>query len=86
MSRVPWSRWVDDVAGDVCRGCCAESPVTMLRPIAVRSAKIAMRIAVRGSPQRGRSMVLRVVKNKAAGAPAECGLVWKNEGGLAEGP
>jgi recombination protein RecA len=46
----------------------------------------AMRIAVRGSPQRGRSIALRVVKNKAAGAPAECELVWKNEGGLTEGP
>jgi recombination protein RecA len=45
-----------------------------------------MRIAVRGGAERARPVVLRVLKNKAAGAAAECGLVWKEDGGLAEAP
>jgi hypothetical protein len=46
----------------------------------------AMRIAIHGNPERSRSVVLRVMKNKAAGAPSECGLAWRNDAGLAEAP
>jgi recombination protein RecA len=46
----------------------------------------AMRIAVRGNLQRARPVVLRVLKNRAAGAAAECGLVWRSDAGFAEAP
>jgi recombination protein RecA len=46
----------------------------------------ATRLAILGDPRRTRSVVLRVLKNKAAGAPSECRLVWRNDAGLAEAP
>lgn len=45
-----------------------------------------MRIAMRGTPQRSRAAILRVLKNKAGGGAAECELEWKNEAGFTEGP
>ena len=46
----------------------------------------AMRLAIRGNPERSRLVVVRVMKNKAAGASSECGLAWRNDAGLAEAP
>jgi recombination protein RecA len=46
----------------------------------------AMRLEVRGRPGRALPVVLRVLKNKAAGASAECELVWREDGRLAEAP
>ena len=46
----------------------------------------AMRIALRGTPQRRGSVVLKVLKNKAGGPPAECELEWKDDVGFTEGP
>jgi recombination protein RecA len=46
----------------------------------------AMRLAVRGTPGRSRRITLRVLKNKAGGASAECGLAWREDGGLSEAP
>lgn len=45
----------------------------------------AIRLAMRGHPARP-SVVLRVLKNKAAGASRECELLWKSDTGFAESP
>jgi recombination protein RecA len=46
----------------------------------------AVRIAMRAGAPGGRPAVLRVVKNTAGAAPAECLLAWRDGAGFAETP
>jgi recombination protein RecA len=46
----------------------------------------ALRLALSGEPAPGRPVRLRVLKNKAAAAPAECHLLWTNEARFVESP